>query len=1005
MVAALSFVEVMAEAADLAVPAGFSIERVAGEPAIQFPMFACFDEEGRLYVAESSGRDLYAGLKALTRDCRVSRLEDLDGDGRFEKSTVFATNVTFPMGLAWHQGRLYLADPPELVALTDTDRDGRADKREIILSSFGHTDNGSLHGLDFGPDGLLYFTMGSPDGWKLPRGDGTFLEGKNGALFRSRPDGSRPEVISRGFENLVEVAFLQSGEIIGTDNWFQKPSGGWRDALVDLAPGGLYPYAPDRGTPLPRTGLTLPAVTLLPAVALSGVVLAGAGLPPEWYGHLLSAEHNSRKVTRHALRREGATFAAESHDFVTGDDPDFHPSDVLEDADGSMLTVDTGGWYVEHCPTGKIRDSRARGGIYRVRWQAAPRFEDPRGSKLEWGRAGEAELAGRLGDIRHVVARRAARELIERRAVAVCATVLRSTGPPAAKIHAVWALAQIDGLRALETLRTALDLPDAAVVCAAARALAMRRDTGAATKLAGLLNSPLSFVRRAAAEALAECGRKEDALPLIRALASAGDAFEEHACAYALLRVADEPLLRQGLGHPHPRVRKAALHLLDQPPFASLRFADLALHLNAADASLAAAARRLLERHPDWAEDAASWLGAELRAARFTTESESAVADLLIAFQSEPKIREIITSTLTNASAEPIAARRLILRALPGFNRKRLDPPWLSALGNALDEAALRDLAIAAITALGREEFDGQLLRLSEDTALGAATRLQAARAIIRRRPELNGTVFELARQVVAEPAAGLERLIAAELLSHARLTPPQVRALLAALAGKVAWAADGLMPALSRAVDADTRPAFAEFLTGKLKNGWSPGSDTLNEVLLAFPRGDVTAAGLRSLWERNQEAKQARLNEFTPLLEGGVPERGRDLFTTATCAVCHRIGDRGGTIGPDLTRIGAIRSGRDLLESILYPSSTFAQGYEPYVATRPDGEEISGSLVERSPDGVVLRDVSGNLIRLRGDGIKSLDRQQLSAMPEGLDQLLSRDQFRDLMAYLKSLK
>ena len=105
MVAALSFLAVRAEAADLAVPTGFSIERVAGEPAIQFPMFACFDEEGRLYVAESSGRDLYAGLKALTRDCRVSRLEDLDGDGRFEKSTLFATNVTFPMGLAWHQGR------------------------------------------------------------------------------------------------------------------------------------------------------------------------------------------------------------------------------------------------------------------------------------------------------------------------------------------------------------------------------------------------------------------------------------------------------------------------------------------------------------------------------------------------------------------------------------------------------------------------------------------------------------------------------------------------------------------------------------------------------------------------------------------------------------------------------------------------------------------------------------------------------------------------------------
>ena len=125
-------------------------------------MFAAFDDRGRLFVAESSGLDLYAEITAGTRKCRVRVLEDRDGDGRFETSRVFADGLVFPMGLAWRDGRLYVADPPDLVALEDTDGDGRADRRTVILTGFGHTDNGSLHGLTFGPDGLLYMTMGMP---------------------------------------------------------------------------------------------------------------------------------------------------------------------------------------------------------------------------------------------------------------------------------------------------------------------------------------------------------------------------------------------------------------------------------------------------------------------------------------------------------------------------------------------------------------------------------------------------------------------------------------------------------------------------------------------------------------------------------------------------------------------------------------------------------------------------------------------------------------------------
>src|SRR5262249_32342427 len=157
---------------------------------------------------------------------------------------------------------------------------------------------------------------------------------------------------------------------------------------------GLYPLHRDVGTPLPITGEPLPAMSKFPAVALSGLTrYRGTAFPADMRGNLFSAQHNARKVVRHVLMPDGSTYRTQDIDFVTSDDPDFHPSDVLEGADGSLLVVDTGSWYVHHCPTGQIRKTHAPGGIYRVRYSKAKPIEDPWGLKIDWKEAKSERLA------------------------------------------------------------------------------------------------------------------------------------------------------------------------------------------------------------------------------------------------------------------------------------------------------------------------------------------------------------------------------------------------------------------------------------------------------------------------------------------------------------------------------------------------------------------------------------------------------------------------------------
>src|SRR5262249_1941876 len=232
------------------------IEIAAGPPLADRPIAMDFDEEGRLYVTDSSGSNEPVKEQLKKKPHRVVRLEDTTGNGRFDKSTVFADKLMFPEGCLWYGGSLYVAAPPSIWKLTDTKGTGVADRREVWFD--GKTLTGcanDLHGPYLGPDGWIYWCKGAfaPQTYERP-GRPPFVT-KAAHIFRARPDGSGIEpVMTGGMDNPVKVVFMPGGERIFTTTFLQFPGGGKRDGLIHAIYGGVYGKDHDVLTGHPRTG-------------------------------------------------------------------------------------------------------------------------------------------------------------------------------------------------------------------------------------------------------------------------------------------------------------------------------------------------------------------------------------------------------------------------------------------------------------------------------------------------------------------------------------------------------------------------------------------------------------------------------------------------------------------------------------------------------------------------------------------------------------------------------
>jgi putative heme-binding domain-containing protein len=311
-----------------------------------------------------------------------------------------------------------------------------------------------------------------------------------------------------------------------------------------------------------------------------------------------------------------------------------------------------------------------------------------------------------------------------------------------------------------------------------------------------------------------------------------------------------------------------------------------------------------------------------------------------------------------------------------------------------------------AFPAVNEADFSADLVALAADGVRSRALRVEALSAAAPQLAALSEPQYRLLADTLSDEQA-LVRLAAAEALARARLAPTQLADLLLPLRRASVLEAPKLLAAFDRGGDARLGHALLAAVQE------SPGLARLQPALLTaalagFPEEvRQAAAPLLARLTPDTMRQQARLESLEGALAVGDIQRGHTLFfgAKAICSTCHTAQGRGGKIGPDLSHIGAIRSPRDLLEAIVFPSSSFARGYEPYVVTTADGRVYTGIIGREAADAVFLYDTKREEARIPRSSIEELRQADVSIMPDGLDGQLQPEELADLVAFLRSLQ
>jgi quinoprotein glucose dehydrogenase len=982
------------------------------------------------------------GGKSFTEaDDQIRRLRDTDGDGNADESVVFANGFNrleegTGAGVLARGNEVFYTCIPKLWKLVDDTGDGVSDRRVALSDGYGVRvafRGHDLHGLVMGPDGRVYFSIGDR-GHNVTTADGRVLANPvSGSVFRCELDGSGLEVFATGLRNPQELAFNDFGDLFTGDN---NSDSGDKARLVMVVKGGdtgwrmHYQYLSDRG-PFNRERIWYPyepnqPAYIVPPIANFGDGPSGFAFDPgtggdaSLRGKFLMCDFRGSPAAS-GIRSFKLESIGAFYKLAEDDQPIWSvlATDVAFGPDGAIWISDwVEGWNGE-----------GKGRIYRVTgtdFDADQAAEVASVLQTQWPMAEGERLAGWLSHVDRRVRNEAQWELARRGDVTRLISVAGDTAiSQLARLHAIWGIDQslrlktaqgADGEAAAAKLVSLLDDSDEIIRAAAAGSVGERGIVAGIDRLVQLMSDDSSRVRFHAAIALSsmKLGAKADAVrsAAVAMLAENDDAdpILRHGAVMAMVGAADAGKLAALKAHPSTSVRRAVVVALRR-----LKAAEVVDFLADPDPKVVVEAARAIHDEPllvgfeslarmiqtPTDDDALMRrvLNANYRLG--TSETATALADFVarpvasVSLRSEavemlrawgqPNPRDRVHNDYRPLAERPAAvAKAALAKALPLI------------LKNA-DE--VRELAITVAAEYDIAEILPVLVQRVADRNLRPEARAATLRSLVKMAPERAG---EAAAELMQSSQSKL-RIAAMETLSQ--LAPAISVDLLAKATSSENVAERQAAWDLLAKIDT---PRAGELITAGVNaylSGEIPDDTSLNVI-------EASAGRLNAELVQRLAEHQASLEHDSPLgkwllsLDGGDAAAGAVVFarTQLSCVRCHRVGDTGGEVGPDLSGIGKSRDRRYLLEAICLPDAQIAKGFETVVVADDLGQVFTGIVKREDEEIVELIQPDGKLVEIELDAITARKRGK-SAMPEELVTYMNARELRDLVAYLASLQ